>query len=155
MGESCKFAILLKKYNHDKENLDSNFIITFYLFLWTGFSLNAPYRDVTFVYGILDAQDSVHYLKIYKGLQTEGNPSEVVQDWTKLYYFDTISVTLTESKGGESTGRVITLDTTTSVPRSEGFLATQPSCCTILPNVWIRQLSISWKLYTVRPVVRL
>ena len=84
------------------------------------FSLNAPYRDVTFVYGILDAQDSVHYLKIYKGLQTEGNPSEVVQDWTKLYYFDTISVTLTESKGGESTGRVITLDTTTSVPRSEG-----------------------------------
>ena len=84
------------------------------------FSLNAPHRDVTFVYGILDAQDSVHYMKIYKGLQTEGNPSEVVQDWTKLYYFDTISVTFIELKEGENTGRVITLDTTTSVPRLEG-----------------------------------
>ncbi|HPB57987.1 MAG TPA: hypothetical protein PLH70_06420 [Bacteroidales bacterium] len=84
------------------------------------FSLNAPYRDVTFVYGVLDSQDSVHYLKIYKGVQTEGNPTQVVQDWTKLYYFDTISVTLTEFKEGQSTGRVITLDTTTSVPRLEG-----------------------------------
>jgi hypothetical protein len=32
--------------------------------------LNAPYKDVTVVYGILNHQDPVHYIKIYKGFQS-------------------------------------------------------------------------------------
>ncbi len=87
------------------------------------FSLNAPYKDVTVVYGLLNPNDSIQYVKVYKGFQTEGNSIIAAADWTNLYYFDKINVTLEEFINGESTNRIITLDTTTSVPRNPGIFA--------------------------------
>jgi hypothetical protein len=87
------------------------------------FSLNAPYKDVTVVYGLLNPNDSIQYIKVYKGFQTEGNSIIAAADWTNLYYFDKINVTLEEFVNGESTNRIITLDTTTSVARDPGVFA--------------------------------
>ena len=87
------------------------------------FSLNAPYNDITIVYGLLNLNDSIHYVKVYKGFQTEGNSYVAAGDWTNLYYFDKITVTLEEFKNNQSTGRIIELDTTTSVPRESGYFA--------------------------------
>jgi hypothetical protein len=87
------------------------------------FSLNAPYKDITIVYGLLNLNDSIHYVKVYKGFQTEGNSYVAAGDWTNLYYFDKITVTLEEFKNNQSTGRIIELDTTTSVPRESGYFA--------------------------------
>jgi len=87
------------------------------------FSLNAPYKDITIVYGLLNVKDTAHYIKIYKGFQTEGNSIVAAGEWTNLYYFDKITVTLEEYENNQPTGRVITLDTTTTVPKLPGSFA--------------------------------
>jgi hypothetical protein len=87
------------------------------------FNLNAPYRDVTIVYGILNANDTVHYVKIYKGFQSNGNISQDAANWHNLYYFDTITVSLIEYLNNAETGRVIVLDTTTAIPKESGTFA--------------------------------
>ena len=80
------------------------------------FNSNAPYRDVTVVYGILDADDEVHYVKIYKGFLTDGNAYEAAQVFDSLYYFDKVTVDMEEYNNGRkiNTWR---LDTTTAIPR--------------------------------------
>ncbi|HPS72416.1 MAG TPA: hypothetical protein PLM70_09195 [Bacteroidales bacterium] len=87
------------------------------------FSLNAPYKDITIVYGLLNVKDSVHYVKVYKGFQTEGNSYTAAGDWTNLYYFDKIKVTIEEFNNNVATGRIIELDTTTQIPREPGSFA--------------------------------
>lgn len=87
------------------------------------FNINAPYRDVTIVYGILNASDTVHYVKIYKGFQSNGNSLQDAANWHNLYYFDTINVTLIEYLNNAETGRVIDLDTTTAIPKESGIFA--------------------------------
>ena len=80
------------------------------------FNSNAPYRDATIVYGILDASDDVQYIKIYKGFLTDGNAYEAAQIYDSLYYFDKITVDMEEYSNGRkiNTWR---LDTTTAIPR--------------------------------------
>ncbi len=80
------------------------------------FNSNAPYRDATIVYGILDASEGVQYVKIYKGFLTDGNAYEAAQIYDSLYYFDKITVDMEEYNNGRkiSTWR---LDTTTAIPR--------------------------------------
>ena len=80
------------------------------------FNSNAPYRDATIVYGILDAGDEVQYIKIYKGFLTDGNAYDAAQIYDSLYYFDKITVDMEEYSNGRkiNTWR---LDTTTAIPR--------------------------------------
>lgn len=87
------------------------------------FSLNAPYRDITIVYGVLNSNDSINYVKVYKGFQSIGNNIDAAADWNNLYYFDTINVSLIEYKNSAPTGRVLSLDTTTSIPKEPGIFA--------------------------------
>jgi len=65
------------------------------------FNLNAPYKDVTVVYGILDYNDSIHYVKIYKGYQSnkKNGASIEAQNPESIYYYDNIKVVLREYKG--------------------------------------------------------
>ena len=39
----------------------------------TDFDVNAPYQDITIVYGILDIDDSISYVKINKAFLGEGD----------------------------------------------------------------------------------
>lgn len=80
------------------------------------FNSNAPYRDVTVVYGVLNSLDDVQYIRIYKGFLTDGNAYEAAQVYDSLYYFDKITVDLEEYSNGR---RINTwrLDTTTAIPR--------------------------------------
>lgn len=87
------------------------------------FNINAPHRDITIVYGILNANDSVQYVKVYKGFQSNGNHLADAANWNNLYYFDTISVSLIEYINGNQTGRVLELDTTTAIPKEPGIFA--------------------------------
>ncbi len=86
------------------------------------FDSTAPYQDVTIVYGIIDCTQDIQYVKIYKGFLTNGNAYEAAKVYDSLYYFDKIKVELEEY----SNGRLLNtweLDTTTSVPREDGDLA--------------------------------
>jgi len=57
------------------------------------FELDAPYKEVTVVYGVLDANLDTNYVKIYKGFQG-GNLH--AQNPDSIYYYDKIRVVLKE-----------------------------------------------------------
>jgi len=87
------------------------------------FSLNAPYKDVTVVYGILNYQDSVQYVKIYKGFQSNESGGAFInaQNPDSIYYYDDINVVLQEYKDGRRTLRPnIRLGYTHDFPRDAG-----------------------------------
>lgn len=80
------------------------------------FDSNAPYRDATIVYGIINADDDIQYVRIYKGFLTNDNAYEAAQIYDSLYYFDKITVELEEYSNGRLLSRNA-LDTTTAIPR--------------------------------------
>ena len=80
------------------------------------FNSNAPYRDATIVYGIINADDDVQYVKIYKAFLTDENAYEAAQIYDSLYYFDKITVDLEEYVNGRKVN-TWRLDTTTAIPR--------------------------------------
>jgi len=86
--------------------------------------LNAPYLDVPIVYGILNYQDSIQYVKIYKGYQTqkEGNVFIDAQNPDSIYYYNSIKVVLQEYEGENRTSRPdIPLYITNDFPRDSGI----------------------------------
>jgi len=100
----------------------------FYLFTACkpDFDLNAPYKDVTVVYGILNHQDSIHYVKIYKGYQShkKGGVFIDAQNPDSIYYYDKINVVLQEFNNDKRTLRKdIVLEMTHDYPygRDSGF----------------------------------
>ena len=84
--------------------------------------LNAEYKDVTVVFGLLNPSDSSHYVKIYKGFLTDGNAYEVASYLENISYIDSIDVALEEYVNNVLI-RTITMDTTTSVPKDSGDFA--------------------------------
>jgi hypothetical protein len=89
------------------------------------FNLNAPYKDVTVVYGILNHQDSIHYVKIYKGFQTREKGSVFInaQNPDSIYYnVDEIEVVLQEFENEKRTSRPeILLKATSDFSRDSGI----------------------------------
>lgn len=98
------------------------FFLGFILFLSCNndFDLYADDRNVTIIYGLLDPSDSINYVKIYKGFQSEGDASIDAANMNNYYYdVDKIDACLEEYLG-DVLLRTIPLDTTTSVAREEG-----------------------------------
>ena len=71
------------------------------------FNLNATYKDVPVVYGILNFRDSVNYVKIYKGFQPKESGAVFVdtQNPDSIYYYDDITVVLEEFENDNRTLR--------------------------------------------------
>ncbi len=86
------------------------------------FSLNAPYRDVTVAYCVLNSSDSIQYAQVYKGFQSQGNPADDAMIMDSIYYFDKVEVSLHEFFEGRLQ-EVIPMDTTTALPKNEGIFA--------------------------------
>lgn len=86
------------------------------------FNSNAEMKDVTVVYGILNAGDNTHYIKIYRGFLTEGNAEEAALVYDSIYYKDEIEVTMEESLNGHLTNSW-PLDTTTEIAVEPGDFA--------------------------------
>lgn len=86
------------------------------------FNLNAPYKDVPVVYGILDYQAPIQYVKIYKGFQSNGNLYLDAQNKDSIYYYDDIRVVLQEYENEKRTSRPdIELKYTHDFPRDSGM----------------------------------
>ena len=89
------------------------------------FNLNAPYKDVPVVYGILNFQDSIHYVKIYKGFQPKGKGAVFidVQKPDSIYYYHDVMVVLEEYDANDKrTPRPdISLNITHDFPRDSGM----------------------------------
>jgi len=83
----------------------------------------APYQDVTVVYGLLDQNDSIHYIRINKAYQTAGNAYTAATQYDSINYpAGTLTVQLQDYSNGAIIN-TITLDTTSSVMIMPGIFS--------------------------------
>ena len=85
------------------------------------FSTNSNTEPFPVIYGLLDVNDSVHYIKIYKSFVVEGNAYDAVTDINKYSFIDSIDVYLIEYNAFGDSIRTIVFDTTTSIPKDSGL----------------------------------
>ena len=83
--------------------------------------INSDSKPFPIVYGLLDANDSIHYIKVYKSYLVEGNAYDVVKDIDKYSYKDSVDVYLIEYNEKGDSIRTIRFDTTTSIQKNEGL----------------------------------
>ena len=77
----------------------------------TDFDINAEYKDITIVYGLLNQKDSIHYIRINKAFLGEGNALIMATDPNNtLYPYEDLNVTMEEYLNG-SLNQVFALDT--------------------------------------------
>lgn len=84
------------------------------------FSTNEDYQDVTITYGLLNPNDSAHYVKIYKGFLTDDSPLELASQMESIYY-DSIDVVLEEYLTASTPNRTITMERTREIPKDIGI----------------------------------
>ena len=62
------------------------------------FKIDAPYKDITIVYGLLNISDTAHYIRIHKAFLDESKNALVMATTTDSIYYKNLSVTVYELK---------------------------------------------------------
>jgi len=99
------------------------------LFIWWGcqpeFTPYGEYKEIPFVYGLLNPMDTVHYVKIYRLFRAEGDAKSVARIPDSIYYRDgEIEAYVEEmSSDGNPTGNKWTLVRTTLNNKDSGVFA--------------------------------
>ena len=91
----------------------------------TDFDVNAEWKDIPIVYGLLDIGEDVHYIKINRAFLGNGNALVMAQVADSVYYSNRLTVYLEEWKSGSFTGRNIHFDTLTLWGKPAGTFASQ------------------------------
>ena len=86
----------------------------------TDFEVNAPWKDITIVYGLISQNDSVHYIKVNKAFLGDGNALDYAAIADSSSYGDKIEVTIIE-KGLNGSIRSFICDTTTVYNKEPGI----------------------------------
>jgi len=82
--------------------------------------INADYKKITYVFGLLDQTEPIHYIKINKAYLGEGNALVFAQIFDSLYYKDSeIDVRIEEIKNGNLTRQFVLNDT--MLPKNPGI----------------------------------
>ena len=84
--------------------------ITSFFSCETDFDMNAEYKDITIVYGLLNQNETTHYVKINRAFLGTDNTIALAQDPMTISYGDSLEVTIEEWKGNYWQ-RTITMDT--------------------------------------------
>ncbi len=97
--------------------MNKHFRVFFFLIFFlitaceTDFDINAEYEDVTIVYGLLNQNDTTHYIRINKAFLTEENAVVSAKDpANSIYPYDVLDVTMEEWLG-ENLTNIYKLDT--------------------------------------------
>lgn len=81
--------------------------------------INADYKKITHVFGLLDQNENIHYIKINKAFLGEGNALVFAQVYDSLYFKENeIEVNVDEFKNGNLTRQLILRDTI--LPKNAG-----------------------------------
>ncbi len=88
----------------------------------TDFEVVAPYKEVPVVYGLLNASDSLQYIRIQKAFLGEGNALTMAQNPDSIYYPDILNVKLDEYNSNGTFIRTISLIRDV-MPKEEGLFA--------------------------------
>lgn len=83
------------------------------------FNLNAPYQDISIIYGLVDPGDDTIYLKINKAFLGDGNSLEMAKIEDSSAYVNGLNAVIEEWRDG-SFIRSYTLDTITIKNKEEG-----------------------------------
>lgn len=119
------------------------FIATlFILVLFSGckqdFDLTADYKETPIVYGLLNAQESVHYIRIQKGFLIDANAYTATGIADSIYYKD-LTVKLVPYLNGNQSGAIINLFPV-SVPKDSGTFASDSNIVyATANNTWLAQ----------------
>jgi hypothetical protein len=85
----------------------------------TDFDINANWKDITIVYGLLNQKDSIHYIKINKAFLGEGDILTMAQNPDSSSYGNNLEVRIDEYDGN-SFQKSFYLDTTTVYNKEPG-----------------------------------
>jgi hypothetical protein len=81
----------------------------------------APYKDISVVYGLMDQNDTIHYIRINKAFEGAGNAYTMAQVYDSIYYpVSEINAVLEDSNTSTGLVTTIKLDTNTTVPLGPG-----------------------------------
>jgi len=75
----------------------------------TDFEVNAPWKDITVVYGLLNQNDSIHYIKVNRAFLGEEN-AEVMALERDSSEYDTTAITVTIEEKTSSNAQTYTLN---------------------------------------------
>jgi len=85
----------------------------------------ADWKDVPSVYGVLNAEDSVHYIKLNKAFLGQGDVMMMAQEFDSLYYGEDIVglrlIKHEQNNNGEQSFTSIELETTDEFVKPEGI----------------------------------
>lgn len=90
----------------------------------TDLSLNAPYKDVTVVFGLLNPADSVQYIRINKAFLGEMSADEISKNPDSIHYAPGTFQVIIEEWHNKNLLHVITLSETQEKIKEEGYFAT-------------------------------
>lgn len=100
--------------------------LTFNLFLHyscnNDLDINADWKDVTVIFGLLNQNDSIHYIRVSKAFLGDGDAMTFAQVYDSLYYESDIEVKLEEYLNGVLATTIILRDTV-GVPKDPGTFA--------------------------------
>lgn len=88
----------------------------------TDIDVNADYQDITVVYGVINPQDTTHYLKINKAFLGETSALDLAANADNFTYAaDEIAVVVEELNGNGNVVKNHTITRTTNVPKDAGI----------------------------------
>lgn len=91
------------------------------------FDVAAPWKDIPVVYGFLNIQDNVHYIRVEKAyLDPDANALELAKNPDSLYY-PNLNVQLERVSNGQFFTMTKIDGNTVGLPREEGVFATTPN----------------------------
>lgn len=102
-------------------------LLTLLISLFAGckqdFDITAPYQEITVVYGLLNARETTHYVRIQKGFLIEGDAYAGAQVGDSIYYGDSLLVQIKTLPNG-STYTLTKVDgNNVGLPKDEGLFS--------------------------------
>ncbi|MCB0629677.1 MAG: hypothetical protein R2824_07220 [Saprospiraceae bacterium] len=94
----------------------------------TDFEIERSGQDIPIVYGLIDVQDTAHYIRVERAFLTGGSDAAVVaQNIDSLYYPPSVSVRLEKVNSGQQYDLERVDGAAEGYPRRDGPFATQPN----------------------------
>lgn len=112
MNTTCNLRTLLK--------ITTLFLLVFLVSCEEDFNINAPYKDITVVFGLMDPGEDTIFLKINKAFLGDGNVMEMAKIEDSSIYVTNLQATIEEWNNGNFI-RSYDLDTITLDNKEEGI----------------------------------
>ena len=119
------------------------FIATIFQSCSTDLNLNADWKEIPVVYGILNQNDSIHYVRVQKAYLGEGSVLTMATETDSIYYSDSLDVTLQAYEFGQKKGEEVSLEPT-FVLKEDGDFATDGHYVYRTPDSFTEELNIDY-----------